>query len=95
MQSSNAALLQEARATVVFLDAPVDELYRRCALERRERPLRQDREQFRELYESRRPHYAAGTMRIETGGKEVNAIADEVARGLGLEKDSGPSGVTK
>jgi len=71
---------------VVFLDAPVEELFRRCQQERQvERPLRRDAEQFRRLYEARRPHYLAASLRIETGGKGIDTVAAEVARALGLE----------
>ena len=82
VQAHNADLIQEARAMVVFLSAPVEELFRRCEQESRKRPLQQDRESFRQLYEARLPHYAAAAVRIETGGKDVEAVAEEIARGL-------------
>jgi shikimate kinase len=85
-RAENRALLERAGAPVVFLDAPVEELFRRCQQERQvERPLRRDPEQFRRLYEARRPHYLAASLRIETGGKEIDTVAAEVARALGLE----------
>jgi len=84
VQPENAALLAQTRAPIVFLDAPVDELFRRCQHENFERPLRQDQERFRQLYEARRPHYMAGTVRVETTGKSVDAVAAEVARHLGI-----------
>jgi shikimate kinase len=84
VQADNAVLLQQAGIVVAFLDAPAEELYRRCEQEQRQRPLRQDREQFRALYQSRRPYYAAGTLRIETTDKDVEAVATELARNLGL-----------
>jgi shikimate kinase len=84
VQPENAALLTRTQAPIVFLDASVDELFRRCQQERVERPLRQDRDRFRQLYEARRPHYMAGTVRVETTGKSVEAVAAEVARHLGI-----------
>jgi len=84
VQPENAALLAQTQAPVVFLDAPVDELFRRCQQEQVERPLRQDREQFHQLYEARRAHYMAGTLRVETAGKGIDAVAAEVARHLGI-----------
>lgn len=81
----NAALINDAQAFSVFLDAPVEELFRRCEGEPRERPLRQTPKQFRDLYEKRRPSYMKATHRIETGGKDVDAVAAEVACSLGLE----------
>jgi shikimate kinase len=81
----NAALIQEAEAHSVFLDAPIKELLQRCEQEQKERPLRQDPKQFRELYEKRRPSYMKAAVRVQTNGKDVEAVAAEVACTLGLE----------
>lgn len=83
-QARNALLIQTAGACTVFLDAPAEELYRRCAQEGRERPLCRDLEQFRKLLEQRRPSYLQARLRVDTSGKEVNAVAAEVACSLGL-----------
>lgn len=85
VQSGNAALLEEAEVHSVFLDAPVQELLRRCEEEQKERPLRRDPKQFRELYEKRRLSYMRATVRVETQGKDVDTVAAEVACSLGLE----------
>lgn len=85
VQPANCALIQAAAVHSVFLDAPVDELLRRCDAESKERPLRQDAKQFRELYEKRRLSYLKAAVRIDTNGKDVEAIASEVACSLGLE----------
>jgi len=84
VQAENAALLAQTQAPIFFLDASVDELFRRCQQEKVERPLRQDRERFRQLYEGRRPRYMTGTVRVETTGKSVDAVAAEVARHVGI-----------
>jgi shikimate kinase len=84
-QPVNAALIGKADVHSVFLDAPVEELRRRCEEALTVRPLRQDPRQFRELYEKRRPSYMTAALRIETDGKDVEAIAAEVACSLGLE----------
>jgi shikimate kinase len=84
VQPEGADLLKVAGFPVIFLDAPVDELFRRCEEEQRERPLRQTREQFHRLYESRRAQYAQGTERVETSGKDAESVALEVANRLGL-----------
>ena len=84
VQPDNAALIEAAQVNSVFLDAPVEELLRRCVEEKTERPLRQSPEQFRELYEKRRRSYMRAAVRIETGGKDVNTVAAEVACSLGL-----------
>jgi shikimate kinase len=86
VRAENAALLKQAGVPVVFLDAPVEELFRRCQQEHQvERPLRRDAEQFRRLYEARRPHYLAAALRVETSGKAIDTVAAEVARALGLQ----------
>jgi len=85
VQAGNAALIEEAAIHSVFLDAPVEELLRRCEQEQKERPLRQNPEQFRELYQERRKSYLRAALRIETSGKDVDTVAAEVACSLGLE----------
>jgi len=84
-QPRNFALIEKAEVHSVFLDAPVEELLRRCEEEERERPLRQNPRQFRELYRKRRPSYMKAAIRIETNGKDVDTIAAEVACSLELE----------
>ena len=95
VQAQNAALLAGAAVPVVFLDAPVEELFRRCQQEPVERPLRRDLEQFRQLYLGRRPHYLAASLRIETGGKDVGTVAAEVAEILGLRESGTSQGEVK
>jgi len=85
VQSVNAALIAEAQAHSVFLDAPVKELLRRCEEQQKERPLCHDPKQFRELYAKRRSSYMKAAVRIDTNGKDVDAVATEVACSLGLE----------
>jgi shikimate kinase len=84
VQADNAALIEGAELRSVFLDAPVEELRRRCEQEQKERPLRQNPKQFRELYEKRRPSYMRADVRVETSGKDVDTVAAEVACSLGL-----------
>jgi shikimate kinase len=84
VQADNALLLEEAEVRSIFLDAPVEELLRRCEEEQKERPLRQNPKQFRDLYESRRRSYMKAALRIETSGKDVDTVAAEVACSLGL-----------
>ena len=81
-QAENAALIEEAGVHSVFLDAPVEELFRRCGQEPRQRPLQQDAKHFRELYEKRRPSYLKARKHIQTHGKDVDAVAAEVACSL-------------
>jgi shikimate kinase len=85
VQPGNAALIAKAKVHSVFLDAPVDELLRRCEDEPTKRPLRRNATQFRELYETRRQSYMKAAVRIDTEGKDVDTVAAEVACSLGLE----------
>jgi shikimate kinase len=83
-QQNNAALLDQAGVTTIFLDAPVEELFRRCQEQQVDRPLRTDLDEFRRLYESRRACYLKASVHIETTGKNVEEVAAEVAASLGL-----------
>jgi shikimate kinase len=83
-QPNNAELLEEAGWSTVFLDAPVDELFRRCQQQQLERPLRGDVKEFHRLYEDRRPCYLKAGIRIETSGKDVEEVAAEAIVRLGL-----------
>jgi shikimate kinase len=83
-QAENVLLLEQAKADVVFLDGSPEELFRRCQQEARERPLLGAPDDFRKLYERRRPFYLHAAHRIETDGKQPDIIAAEVACSLGL-----------
>ena len=83
-QANNVALLEAAGFPVVFLDAPAEELFRRCQEQKLKRPLRRDLEEFRRLYEARRPCYLKAAVRIETSGKDVERVAAEAIKSLGL-----------
>jgi shikimate kinase len=84
VQAANARLLQEFGAPVVFLDAPAEELRRRCRHMAGSRPLYADENQFRQLYEARRSGYMKAGLRVETVEKTVGQVAAEVAQRLGL-----------
>ena len=90
VQKDNVALLKASGVPTVFLDAPVEELWRRCCRQATEtgaeRPLLRSQEQFRELYETRRRGYAKASRRIHTGNRPVEEIASEIAAKLGLRK---------
>jgi shikimate kinase len=95
VHSANAKLLLEAGFPSVFLDAPVEELFNRCRAQEIARPLRRDADEFRNLYESRRPAYLEALLRIETQGKDLEEIATEIATHLGLEPVPDETGVAK
>ncbi len=77
-------MLRNPETPAVFLDAPVDELFRRSEQPDVVRPLRRDREQFRQLYEERRPAYLEARLCIDTGGKDVASVVEEIVSGLKL-----------
>lgn len=90
VQRENALLLRRANVTSVFLDGPVEELFRRCRKQHVERPLRGNLEQFQQLYQARRPFYMTAQVRIDTASKDVEAVANELRRRLGIaQKDPG------
>jgi shikimate kinase len=79
VQAENASLLRSHRVPTVYLDAPVEELWRRCADPgQAARPLRAKVEEFRALHDRRREHYLAATVRFDTGGKTVEQVAAEI-----------------
>jgi shikimate kinase len=83
-QANNADLIEEAGLSTIFLDAAPEELFRRCQQQQLDRPLRGDLQQFRRLYETRRPCYLKAVLRIETAGKDVEDVATEAITSLGL-----------
>ena len=83
-QANNVALLEAAGLSTIFLDAPAEELFRRCQQQALERPLRGDAQEFHRLYQDRRPCYLKAGLRIETAGKDVEEVAVEAITRLGL-----------
>jgi len=75
-------LLAQVEIPVIWLDAPADELWVRCAQQGADRPLAREQNQFRQLYEERRKHYTEAGIHIETTGKTIEQIAQEVVQRL-------------
>jgi shikimate kinase len=89
VESSNASLVRESRAVIVFLETPIEEMIGRCGVEgdadpENPRPLAADAESFRALYEKRLPHYRAAHVTIHTAGKSIAQVAREAADRLAL-----------
>lgn len=78
VQPDNVARIREAGLPVVFLDAPVEELRRRCAPNAATRPLFANEDQFRRLYQQRREAYLLADFSINTAAKTPSAVADEL-----------------
>ena len=93
---SNSRLIEDAGVPTVFLDAEVEELWRRCKQQAEEqgmeRPLLGSRAQFAELHEARRRQYRKASFRLGTAGKTVEEIATEVIGALGLDRRRGRRG---
>lgn len=83
-QPANVDLIRETELPVIFLDAPVEELMDRCRPQSGQRPLFQDENQFRQLYEERRSAYMKADLCVDTCGRSVSEVASEVASLLGL-----------
>jgi len=75
-------LLREHDVQTVFLDAPAEELFRRCRQPGPPRPLLGDRARFDSLLDERRPAYLQAEFSVQTAGKEVASIVDEILAAL-------------
>jgi shikimate kinase len=78
VQAENRAALDQAGAITVLLEAPLEELRRRCQGEHKVRPLAQQDERFAELFAARRADYALARFRVQTLGKPIEQVAAEV-----------------
>jgi len=78
VQPENREALQRTGAVTVLLTAPVEELSRRCQAASETRPLAGDKSKFEQLFLSRQPAYALARFRVETGGKEIQQVAEEI-----------------
>jgi len=85
LRKENTALLAACGAPQVFLDAPFEVVRIRCRGTAAGRPLFQQEEQARRLYESRRPYYLQAQLRVDTSSRSVEQTAAEIARALLLE----------
>jgi shikimate kinase len=84
IDNTNQQLLRENGIPAVFLDASAEELFRRCQQPGVDRPLLSDRDRFSALYERRRPAYMNAAFCIQTAGREIASIVDEIMTRLGL-----------
>lgn len=81
----NQQMLQAARATIVFLSAPEEELWQRVSTQAEVlRPLARDRVSFSSRLARRMPHFAKAHLTIETAGRGITEIAEEILERLGL-----------
>ena len=80
VQPENRAALEAAGATTVLLEAPLEELRRRCAQDNagRTRPLAGDADRFATLLAQRRQDYQRAQFQVDTMGKSVEQVANEI-----------------
>ena len=78
VQPHNRALLEENGALTILLEAPLEELRRRCNRQRKERPLARQGTKFAELFAARQSDYQQARFRVQTAGKPVEQVAAEI-----------------
>jgi shikimate kinase len=78
VQKQNRDALISAGAITVLLEAPVEELRRRCQAERKARPLAQQDARFNELFAARRADYALARFTVQTLDKSVEQVTAEI-----------------
>jgi shikimate kinase len=85
VQPENRAALNKAGggAVTILLEAPLDELRRRCAKDGDTRPLARDAQKFAALLAQRRKDYERAQFHVDTLGKSVEQVAVEIERILG------------
>ncbi len=76
----NRDALISAGAITVLLEAPVEELQRRCQGERKVRPLAQQDARFEELFAARRANYALARFTVQTMDKSVKQVTAEIEK---------------
>jgi shikimate kinase len=84
IEPHNQELIRRAEIPSIFLDAPAEELFRRCEQPEVNRPLRRDSMQFQQLCEQRRPVYMNAKFRIDTAGKQIESVVEEIISTLKL-----------
>jgi shikimate kinase len=86
VQPENRAVLQKAGAgaVTILLEAPLDELRRRCVGDNAgdTRPLARDAQKFAALLAQRRKDYERAQLHVDTMGKSVEQVAVEIERVL-------------
>lgn len=81
-------ILRHRRVPAIWLDAPAEELFRRCDQPDVVRPLRQHPDQFAKLYEQRLSSYRLADLHVITTSKEISILVDEIVAQLSLDQTS-------
>ena len=80
VQKQNRDALISCGAITVLLEAPVEELRRRCQGEHKVRPLAQQDVAFNELFAVRRADYALARFTVQTLDKSIEQVTAEIKR---------------
>jgi shikimate kinase len=72
---NRAAILRDA--PVIWLDVPLEQIIQRLPPDNR-RPLAADREQLRQLYETRRLAYRQAHLRLDAARAPVEALVEQI-----------------
>jgi len=87
VQKQNRDALISAGAITVLLEAPLEELRRRCRAEQKARPLARQDARFNELFAVRRADYALARFTVQTLGKSVEQVTAEIEQLLKAEAE--------
>jgi shikimate kinase len=80
----------------VFLEVPIEELWRRSQEDPAKRPLRKDNlEQFRTLHDERLASYRQATVTIVTSGRDPSSLCDEIESILQVQGSARVSGTAE
>jgi shikimate kinase len=87
-QPRNLSLLRRRKFPIVFLDAPIETLRRRCLRQARlagiQRPLLGTMTEFRNRHARRHESYRRASLRTETVGRRPSSIASQLITTLHL-----------
>lgn len=78
VQPHNRSALERAGAITVLLEAPLEELRRRCARDDTTRPLARGETRFAQLFAARRAAYELAQVHVATMNKAVEDVAAEI-----------------
>ncbi len=87
VQSANREALRRHGAITVLLDAPLEELERRCRNAGNVRPLTREKSGFERLFADRRDAYLLAQFRVETAGRDIAQVAQEVENILKIDAE--------
>jgi shikimate kinase len=80
VQPHNRIALEKSGAISILLEAPLEELQRRCASDRHTRPLAREATRFAQLFAARRAAYELARVRVDTMNKSIEQVAAEIER---------------